>query len=140
MSPHLQIWHWEKEPPEHLEMKASGACTQELHGTWGNRYLILKRQHRFSCALGPRAKQKLHGNLGQTYLQFLEGLLGKQGVTVAHCGGTLEAKVSRIIISICSSKGGNFGNIWPHPSALRSPRPNNKLGGNTSPPISKQAA
>ena len=25
-SPHLRIWHWEKEPPVHLALKASGAC------------------------------------------------------------------------------------------------------------------
>ena len=29
--PCLGIWHWEKEPPEHLALKASGACAQELH-------------------------------------------------------------------------------------------------------------
>ena len=29
---------------------------------------------------------------------------------------------------------------WPHPLGLRSPRPNNKLGRNTAPPISIQAA
>ena len=54
---------------------------------------------------------------------------------VAHCGGkTLEAKVSGIIISVNSSRGGHFGKIWPHPSALRSPRPNNK-GGSTQLPL-----
>ena len=64
-----------------------------------------------------------------------------RGVTVAHCGGrTLEAKLSGIFISVCSSRGGHFGKIWPHPSALRSPRPNNNPGGITAPPISKQVA
>ena len=24
--PRVGIWHWEKEPPEHLALKASGAC------------------------------------------------------------------------------------------------------------------
>ena len=43
-------------------------------------------------------------------------------MTLAHCGGrTLEEKVSGIIISMCSSKGGNFG------KNLRSPRTNNHL-------------
>ena len=60
---------------------------------------------------------------------------------MAHCGGrTLEAKVSGIFISVCSSRGGHFGKIWPHPSALRCPRPNNNPGGITAPPISKQAS
>ena len=35
----------------------------------------------------PRAKQRLHWNLGQTYLHCLEDLLGKQEVRVACCGG-----------------------------------------------------
>ena len=61
---------------------------------------------------------------------------GKKGVTVARCGGkTLEAKVSGII-NVCSFRGGHFGKVWPHPSGLRILRPNNNLGGNTSPPIS----
>ena len=63
--------------------------------------LLLKGTQRLSCALGPRAKQRCHNNLGQAYLWFLEDLLGKQGVTVAHCGGsTLESEVSGIIISM----------------------------------------
>ena len=41
--PHIKsldmwIWHWEKETPEHLALKASGACVQELHRTGGNRH------------------------------------------------------------------------------------------------------
>ena len=86
----------------------------------GNGDPILKR---FSYALGPRAQQRLHRNLDQTRLQFLEDLLGKQGVTVVCCRGrTLEAKVSGITISVCSSTGGHFGKIWPHPSANRLPK------------------
>ena len=39
--PHIKlapvgIWHWEKEPLEHLAVKASGACVRELHRTGGN--------------------------------------------------------------------------------------------------------
>ena len=37
-------------------------------------------------------------------------------------GRTLEAKVSGIIISVCSSRGGHFGKIWPHPSVNRLPK------------------
>ena len=55
-----------KEPLEHLALKASGACAQELHRTGGNRNPFLKGIHRLSSALGPRAKQKFHRNLGQT--------------------------------------------------------------------------
>ena len=66
--------------------------------------LLLKSAYRLSCAQGPGAKQRLHRNLGQTCLRFLEDLLGKQGVAVARCGGrTLEAKVSGITIGMNSS-------------------------------------
>ena len=41
--------------------------------------------HKVSCALGPREKQWLHRSLGQTYLLFLEGLLGRWGAIVTHC-------------------------------------------------------
>ena len=70
--PHIKlsrvgIWHWEKEPLEHLALKASGACAQELHRTGGNGDPILKRRtHGLSRALDPRAEQGLHRNLGQT--------------------------------------------------------------------------
>ena len=42
-SPHLGIWHWEKEPLEHLALKARGACVQELHRTGGNGDPFLER-------------------------------------------------------------------------------------------------
>ena len=49
-SPCLGIWHWEKEPPEHLALRASGACAQELQRTGGNRDSILKRHTQtFTC-------------------------------------------------------------------------------------------
>lgn len=50
--------------------------------------------HRFSCALGPRAKKEPHKNLGSTYRWILEVLLKKKGA--AH----LEAEVHRIVISM----------------------------------------
>ena len=44
-------------------------------------------------------------NLDQTHLRILEGLQGKKGVTVGHCGGrTLEAEVLGTIISMNSSE------------------------------------
>ena len=135
--PHLAIYHWE-EPPEHLALSTSRACVQELHRTGVNREPILERHTHFHVCLGHRAKQRLHNHLGQTWLQFLEDLLGKIG---SKCGSLLgKARVLGIIISMCSSRCGHFGKIWPYPSGLRSPRPNDKPGGNTAPPISKKAA
>ena len=39
---------------------------------------LLKGTYRSSCALGSRAKERLHRNLGQTCLRFLEDLLRKR--------------------------------------------------------------
>ena len=69
--PHIKllrvgIWHREKEPLEHLALKASRACVQELHSTGEMETPFLKGAHRHSHTLGPRAKQSLHRNLGQT--------------------------------------------------------------------------
>ena len=47
---------------------------------------LLKCAHRISCALGFRAKQGLHKNLGHTYLWVFNGILGKQGMDMAHGG------------------------------------------------------
>ena len=125
---------------ELLSLNTSGACVQE-QGLGQTETPFLKGVHRLSRALGPRTKQKLHRNLGWTYMQFLEDLLGKEGVTVAHCGGrTLEAKLWVVFISVCFLGGSHLGKIWPHSSALRSLRPNDNPGGITAPPISKQAA
>ena len=123
-------------------MKASWAHVQELHRTGENKDSpFLKGTHRISCALGPRAKQRLHRKLGQTKLQFLEDLLGKQRLTVPCCGRrALEAKLLGIFIILCSSRDRHFGKIWPQPSMLRNPRKNNNPGGITATPISKQAA
>lgn len=64
----------------------------------------LEGAHKISCALGPKTKQGLHENLGQTYLKVLECLLGKQGSAEAHCGGrTLEAEVPGPVVMCVSS-------------------------------------
>ena len=61
--PHIKlsrvgIWHWEKEPPEHLALKASGACVPELHGTGGNGDPILKRHTQSFTCTGSHGKAK----------------------------------------------------------------------------------
>ena len=71
---------------------------------------LLEGAHRIQCALGPRAKQRLHKNLGQTYLWVLEGLLVKQGIVVApYKVRTLEAEVLGIFISMSCPGGYHFG-------------------------------
>lgn len=146
---------WEFQAPYHIPMPWHLALgegdlwalgIEDHQGLCAGAPLVWRKgTNRISCALGPRAKQRLHRNLGQTCLWFLEDLLGKQGVTVAHCGvRILEANVSGIIISVNSSRGGHFDEKkkknWPQSSGLRSTRTNNKTGGNTTPAFSKQAA
>ena len=116
--PCLGILHWEEEAPRPCGIEDQRSLCA------GNTDSILERcTQAFSHALGPRAKQNLHRNLGQTCQQFLEDLLGKMGVTVAHFGGrTLEAKVLGIIISMCTSGCGHFGKICFYPLGLRGPR------------------
>ena len=56
--PHVGIWLWEKEPLEHLVLKASGACAQELHGTGGNRDPILKMHTQTFMCPGSQGKAR----------------------------------------------------------------------------------
>ena len=55
---HAGICHWEKEPLEHLALKASGACVQEPHRTRGNRDPILKRHTQTFTYTGSQGKAK----------------------------------------------------------------------------------
>ena len=101
---------------------------------------LLEGAHRISSALGPRTKEGLYKNLGQTYLQIMKGILGKQWADVACCGDrTLETEVLGMFISMSFPEGCYFGKIWPHPSGLRNPSPKNKQSRNMAPTTSKQA-
>ena len=135
--PHVGIWHWEKEPLEHLALKASGACVQELHRTGGNRDPILKRHTQTFTCTESQGKAKSPRESGSNLTAVLGGHPGKTGVNVACCEGrTLEAKLSGIFSSCLSLEGAILGKSGPtHQSVLRSPRENN----NPAPPLSKQA-
>ena len=107
--PSLGVWHWEKEPPEHLGLKSSRAWMQIDTP-------LLESTDNVSSALGSRAKQYFQGSLGQTYLWVLEGLMRRQGLAVAHCMGQGHWWWGLQGIFICrSSPGGwHFGTeIWP---------------------------
>ena len=138
--PCVAIWHWEKEPPEHLTLQASGACAQELHGSRGNGDPILKRRTQTFMCTGSQGKAVSIGVWFRPDCSSWRTSWENKG-ECGLCGGrTLEAKPSGIFSSLPFSGGGHFGKIWPHPSALKSPRPNNNPGGITALPISKQAA
>ena len=64
--PRVGIWHWEKEPLEHLALKARGLVHRSSMGLGEMETPFLKGTNGLSCGLGPRAKQSLHRNLGQT--------------------------------------------------------------------------
>ena len=103
--PHIKlsrvgIWHREKEPLEHLALKASGACVQELHGTGGNEDPILKRHTQTFTCTESQGKAKSPRESGSNLTAVLGGHSGKTGVNVACCEGrTLKAKLSRIFSS-----------------------------------------
>ena len=64
--PLVGIWHWEKEPPEHLALKASETVCRSSMGLGEMETPFLKGTHKLLHALGPRANKMLHRNLGQT--------------------------------------------------------------------------
>ena len=144
--PHIKsscqwIWHWEKKPPEHLALKASGACAQELHGSGGNGDPVLKRRTQTFTCTGSQGKATSPWESGSNLTAVRGGHPGKTGVNVACWEGrTLEAKLSGIFSSVPFSGGGHCGKIWPYPTALRSSRANQDPGGITAPPNIEQAA
>ena len=135
-----EIWHWEKEPLEHLALKASRACGQELHGTGGNRDPILKVHTDFLVHWVP-GQSKVSIGIWVKPNCSSWGPLGKTGVNVACCEGrTLELKLSGIFSSGAFLWRWTFWENLPHPISqlLRSPRANNNPCGITAPPLSKQ--
>ena len=97
--PHIKpsragTWHWEKELLEHLALKASGACAQELHRTGGNGDPILKRGTQTFTCTESQGKAKSPRESGSNLTAVLGGHPEKTGVNVAcHEGRTLKAKL-----------------------------------------------
>ena len=68
---------------------------------------FLEDTHKALCALGPREEPWLHRSLGQNYFLVLEGLLGRQGAAMIHCGdkdtggrGTMECLLSWALLEV----------------------------------------
>ena len=99
---------------------------------------LLEGIHRIPHELGPRVELGLHKNLGQTYPNVLEDILGKQGLPWLVWGQNIVGRGPGNIHQ-CEIPC-HFGRILYHPKGLRSPRPNNKQGGDTAPSINKQTA
>ena len=133
--PCVGIWHWEKEPLEHLPLKATGTCTQELHGTGGNGDPILKRHTQTFMCTGSQGKAKSPRESGSNLTTVLGGHPEKRVVNVAYCEGrTLKAKLSGIFSSSAFLWRWPFWeNLAPPISQLlRSPRANSTPGGITA--------
>ena len=129
-SPCLWIWHWEKEPPEHLALKASGVCVQELHRTGGNRDPDFKRCTQIFTCTGFQGKAKSPSDSGPDLTAVLGGSPSKRGGECGLLWGKgIKSKALGNIQQCAFSGGGHFGKIWPQLSELRSPRPNNNPGG-----------
>ena len=75
--PCMGMWHWKKEPLEHLELKASGACVQELHGTEGNGDQILERSTQNFAYSGSQGKAGSPWESGSYLAMVLGGPPGK---------------------------------------------------------------
>ena len=73
------MWHWEKEPPERLAPKASGACVQELHRTGGNGEPILERCTQAFMCTGSEGKAETPKESGSDLIALLRGSPGKTG-------------------------------------------------------------
>ena len=70
---------------------------------------------------------------------LLAGLVGSPGKSRHGCA-LLWRQRNQEWVGMSYPEGCHSGKIWSHPAGLISPRPNKKQGGNTAPPISKQAA
>ena len=117
--PHIKfscvgIWHGEKEPLEHLALKASGACAQEFHRTGGNGDPVIKRHTQTFTCTGSQGKAKSPRESGSNRTTVLGGHPGKTGVNVACSEGrTLKAKLSGIFSSWLSLEGAILGKSGP---------------------------
>ena len=78
--------------PRAFGMEGQWGLSEELHRPGGNRDSILGGHTQGFMCTGSQNKVGIHKNLGQTYLWVLEGLLGKQCVAMAHCGGRILEK------------------------------------------------
>ena len=99
---------------EHLALKASGACVQELHGTGGNGDPILERCTQIFTCTESQGKAKSPRESGSNLTAVLGGHPWKTGVNVACCEGrTLEVKLLGIFSSCLSLEVAILGNSGP---------------------------
>ena len=79
MSSCLGIWDWKEEPPEHVALKASGACAQELHGTGDKGDPVLERCTGAFMCTGSQSKAEALWESGSDLTAVLARSPGKTG-------------------------------------------------------------
>ena len=106
--------------------------------------ILWEDAHKVSCVLGTMAKQWLHRILGETYLWVLEGLLEGDWLWLTVGTRTLVVEAPGNIhwheLSWSLSFWTNQDLVPPTAASVMGRlRQNNKHGGKTTPPISRQA-
>lgn len=128
-----RIWNIEEESQEHLSWRPAGLQCRSTTRLGETETPFLEDAHRVSWV--PWQSRY------SIWIWVRSTWEWKPGAAVACFGGrTLEAEVLGIFIGMSYTGSCHFGKIWLHPPWLRSPKPNNKKGGNTALSISKQTA
>ena len=105
--PNLGIWQWEEEFPENQTLKPSRIWLQDIDRTGGNRDSTLGGHTQSSVHIRNKGKEQWpRRRLNQTYLLVSEGLLQRQGVTVAEHGDKDTG----------SRSSGRYSLAWPSQS------------------------
>ena len=82
----LEVWHWEKGPPEHWALKANRAWLQELHRTRGDKLNFWRMYRRSPVHQDPEEKAVTPQEPGPDLPTGLGGSPGQAGVVGPHSG------------------------------------------------------
>ena len=106
-----RIWCWRTAGQEGRSSEGLGE-TETL--------LLVSSTHGFMYT-GSQVKQGIYENLGQIYMEDLEGLLRKQGVAMAHCGQNIGGRGPRKKSLVWAPLEATMWRNLTHLSRLRSP-------------------
>lgn len=107
--PSMRIWQQVEMTPEHLALKASNVCLQELHQTGGKRLWLLEGTHKDPCTPRPREMkqwppQETGSDILARYWRVFHGVVGL-GNTVGQ--RHLQQQLSGALIGVRYPKGCN---------------------------------
>ena len=140
--PHIKfsrvgIQHWEKEPLEHLALKASGACAQELHRTGGNGDPILKRCTQTFMCTGPGQSKISIGIWVKPDYSSWRTSWENRGECGLLWGKDIGSKDLRSIQHCALPWRWPFWENLAPPISTEKPQAKQKSGGITAPPLNK---